>query len=177
MKFNSFKLQLDFEFGEVNGDRFKLQVDDGKTITDITHDSPEYLADLELPTSIKILTSGKIHRLHTLLEDDEIVQDMYVKLNGIKLDGFKINENFLYKKINLVAVDGSTHNTNYFGFNGVCTLDFLEDNLFKQYLRMQTDLAYQQEQKEEMNKNKEKSTWKQWEMQDMLTDNWSDMGQ
>ena len=42
---------------------------------------------------------------------------------------------------------------------------------------MQTDLAYLQEQKEEMNKNKEKSTWKQWEMQDMLTDNWSDMGQ
>ena len=177
MKFNTCKLELEFEFGDCRGDYFRVQIDNGNSIKDVDYFNPYYSTMIELPATLKIITSGKNHKIHTIVKDAEIIEDMYVKVNKLKLDGLAIGNTFYHKKLNLITIDNDKHTTNYFGFNGTCTIDLQHSNMFTQFLNLNTDSQYLQSQRKRVDANAEVEgddrTWRGQDPQDP----WNDLAQ
>ena len=138
MHFNSCKIEIDFEFGSCHGDLMTVEIINGNHVETIDPNNPTYKSEIYLPTRLEIRTSGKRMDYHTRLENGEIVEDMYVKIQNVRLDGLPLNQNFLNKKITLVDENKQSHTTNYFGFNGSVNLNFDEDNVFIQYVLLNT---------------------------------------
>ena len=147
MKFNTCKLELEFEVGDCQGDYFRVQINNGDSVKDVDYFNPFYSTMIELPATLKITTSGKNHKIHTIVKDGEIVEDMYVKVNKLKLDGLAIGNTFYHKKLTLTTIDNQEHTTNYFGFNGTCTIDFVHSNVFTQFLSLNTDTDFLEKQR------------------------------
>jgi len=178
MKFNSCRLEIEFKFGSCRNDYFKLQIDNGKTVKDIDYLNPYYSSLIELPTKIKIITSGKNHRIHTIVKDGDIIEDMYVQVTKIKFDGLEVNNTFYHKKLKIITIDNDEHITNYFGFNGTCTIDLNHDNMFTQFLSLNTDQEYLELERKRVHNNQESDggmgTNLKWEKNE---DPWLDMAQ
>jgi len=138
--FNKCEIEIEFEFGSVNGEYMNVEIVNGNNTTVVIPENRRYRAAITLPTRLSITTSGKNPRYHTVLRNGEIVEDMFVKITKFTIDKQPLNEIFLHKKITLSALDGSKHTTNYFGFNGTADIDFLEDNVFIQYVMLNTDV-------------------------------------
>jgi hypothetical protein len=131
----------------LNRARFKVslefgQLPSGKVMTaTMFHDGcecPGYAVDIELPTKIKLVISGKDMTTDTILDDKgNIVQDLYVKITGISIDGVGLNSIFLHQGITLITDHGNTI-TSYFGHNG--HVDFILDqpNVFQQIMSWQS---------------------------------------
>jgi len=134
MSFNSCEIEIDFEFGSCHGDFMTVEIINGNHVETVHPDNPHYKSEINLPCNLVIRTSGKKMGYHTKLEDGEIVEDMYAKIVDVKFDGMLLNETFKSRKVALVDENNQTHTTSYFGFNGNVRLDFPEDNVFIQYL-------------------------------------------
>lgn len=160
MKFSTCKLELEFEFGSCRDDYFRLQIDNGSSVKDVDYFNPYYSSMIELPTTVKIITSGKNHRLHTIVKDGEITEDMYVKINKLKLDGIAVSDTFVYKKLKLITTDNNEYITNYFGFNGICTINLNHNNMFTQFLSLNTDKEYLESQRMHIHDNAETGGWR-----------------
>ena len=52
MKFNTCKLEIEFEFGSCRNDYFRLQIDNGNTVKDVDYYNPYYSTIIELPTTL-----------------------------------------------------------------------------------------------------------------------------
>lgn len=137
--FNQCKLKIKFCFGRCNNKLFQVKVDDNHDVVEVlpyTIDNEIigiYEKQIYLPTKIIIHAQGKDNNVDTILDENfNIVEDLYVQISAISLDGFDLNENFLFKKINLITVDNKKILTNYIGFNGFVELNFKEDNIFFQ---------------------------------------------
>lgn len=179
MKFNTCKLELEFEFGDCRGDYFRVQINNGDSVKDVDYFNPFYSTMIELPATLKITTSGKNHKIHTIVKDGEIVEDMYVKVNKLKLDGLAIGNTFYHKKLTLTTIDNQEHTTNYFGFNGTCTIDFVHSNVFTQFLSLNTDTDFLEKQRAAALENSEVgdgSVFHSREEQDHR-DPWNDLAQ
>lgn len=88
---------------------------------------------IKLPTILTFVTSGK-GPLDTIVDEQgNIIQDCYARITEAYLDGFRLNDHFLYKKITLLAENGQIVTSNYFGFNGQAVLDLPKDSVFSQY--------------------------------------------
>jgi len=160
MKFSTCKLELEFEFGSCRDDYFRLQIDNGSSVKDVDYFNPYYSSMIELPKKSKIITSGKNNRLHTIVKDGEIIEDMYVKINKLKLDGIAVGNAFYYKKVKLVTIENKEHITNYFGFNGICTIDLNHNNVFTQFLSLNTDEEYLESQRMHIHAKAETGGWR-----------------
>jgi len=132
--FNQCKLEIEFEFGSCNDKNFTVVVDDNKSIKTITPTDNFYCTDIELPAQVKLMFSGKADGDTLMDEDNNIVEDMYVKLAAIWLDKFPLHEKYLHQQIQIETTSGEKHTTSYVGFNGTIMLDYLEDNGFLQVL-------------------------------------------
>ena len=137
--FNKGKIKINFEFGEIDGRFMNIHVINNNNEEFITPESPVYESQVILPTKIIIKTSGKNMKYDTKIVNNEIVADMYAKITDVTLDSHPLNHNFHHKKINLKAEDGRVHTTNYFGFNGTVEITLQEDNIFSQYLILNSD--------------------------------------
>ena len=116
--FSQCNIALEFEFGETNGKYMNLAVND----VAVTPDCPHVDLTITLPNTIQLTLSNKGDN-DTIVDDSgNIVQDCYVKLTAIAIDGFKINEKFLHQKVIINTQDGQSITTNYFGFNGTVFL-------------------------------------------------------
>jgi len=80
--------------------------------------------------------SGKIKQDTIIGKDNEIIEDMYVKILAIRLDKIDLNEKFIHQNIQIVTDSKDTHTTSYIGFNGTITLDLAESNVFSQVLTL-----------------------------------------
>jgi hypothetical protein len=122
------RFKIELEFGRLSGKSMKaVMIHDGK-------ECPGFSVDLELPTKITLVVSGKNMSSDTKIDEDgKILEDLYIKIIGVSLDGFDIGVNFLYQKIKLVTEDGVL-TTPYLGFNG--HVDFIMDHstVFQQVL-------------------------------------------
>ena len=135
-KFSTCKLEIDFEFGGCRDRYFSLQVDDGYWQTMVSKDDSSYSTDIHLPAIVKLHFSGKTKHDTIIGKDNEIIEDMYVKILAIRLDKIDLNEKFIHQNIQIVTDSKDTHNTSYIGFNGTITLDLAESNVFSQVLTL-----------------------------------------
>jgi hypothetical protein len=128
---------------DFNQARFKLllkfgQLSSGKCIqADMFHQGrlcTDYTADVILPTRITLVVHGKDMANDTTVDvNGKILEDLYVKITGVYLDGFDLGQEFLYKKINFITKDG-TLNTPYLGFNGRVEFDLDQITVFDQVM-------------------------------------------
>ena len=128
---------------DLNQGRFELrlkfgQLSSGKLIgATMYHEDrlcTEYSVDVTLPTKITLVVHGKDMNNDTRLDDKgNIIQDLYVRIMGVYLDGFNLGEEFLYKKIKFITEDGVL-TTPYLGFNGRVEFDLDQTTVFDQVM-------------------------------------------
>ena len=93
------RFELELKFGQLSS---------GKLIkADMLHDHrlcTGYAVDMTLPTKITLMVHGKDMNKDTKLDDQgNIIEDLYVRITGVYLDGFNLGEDFLYKKIKFIT--------------------------------------------------------------------------
>jgi hypothetical protein len=134
-------LEIGFEFGSCNGKFINVTVEtehNKQSLIPIANKSV-FQSVISLPAKINIVVDGKNNNEDTKVDElGNIVEDMYVQIKRISLDGFDLNDIYLYQKILLLTENGDTVTTNYFGFNGTATINFNEDNVFHQVLLCNT---------------------------------------
>jgi len=80
--------------------------------------------NVELPTTINIITDGKDNNIDTLLDDKgNVLNDKFLKIEQMFLDHKPIDPNALYKIIKIHTVDNQLIYSNYIGFNGVTSIN------------------------------------------------------
>ncbi len=82
------------------------------------------LIDVELPTTINIITDGKDNNNDTLLDDKgNVIKDKFLRIDEIFIDKKPIDTNALYKIIKIHTVEKQLIYSNYVGFNGVSSIN------------------------------------------------------
>lgn len=115
------RFKIDLKFGLLSSGKSMnaVMIHDGK-------ECPGFSVDLTLPTKLTLVVSGKNMKLDTKIDKDgKILEDLYIKIIGVTLDGFDPGVNFLHQKIKLVTQDGKVLTNPYLGFNG--HVDFIMD--------------------------------------------------
>ena len=80
--------------------------------------------DVELPTTINIITDGKDNNNDTLLDDKgNVIKDKFLRIDEISIDKKPIDTNALYKIIKINTVEKQLIYSNYVGFNGVTSIN------------------------------------------------------
>lgn len=91
--------------------------------------------EAKLPLQIDISVTGKNQGQDTLLDDqNNIVDDLFVKLNNISLDSVPVPSHVLQKIITFRTESGKILKANYWGFNGIATLTLDQNNVFDQIM-------------------------------------------
>jgi hypothetical protein len=90
----------------------------------------QYETAITFPEQLTMLLSGKGPNDTVVDDQGNILADKYVKLTGLQVDGLDCPQEYLEMFIVLDTDDGQKVASNYFGFNGLVTLDFLEENSF-----------------------------------------------
>jgi hypothetical protein len=141
--FNKCTVEFSFEFGTIGNKTMSVEIQTpNKQISVVPHQLDSKLINIttievDLPTQIMLKFTGKDYNTDTVIDENgKIVQDIYVKILSVSMDGFKLNEKFLHQKIKIFTDQEQEYTTAYIGFNGVVTLDLVEDTVFSQYLTL-----------------------------------------
>lgn len=127
------RLEIEFEFGSIDGRYMTVMVDGHK----IDPEAPKIDIDVELPTTIRIDYSGKNSQTDTKLDQSgSIVADLYAKITTMRLDGFPMSQQYLYKKLTMNTESGDRFTTCYAGFNGYMEVVLDQPTVFAQYILM-----------------------------------------
>jgi len=142
-KFNEGVLTVKFEWGvpESTGNIFQITA----YIGDDRFKPTTYLEDdvlkgvlsqtVALPVNVRLFFYGKTEADTKVNESGEIVEDMFVKITSVNLDGFEFNDSFLHKNLTLVTIpDQRSITTSFVGFNGYVDIDLNQDNVFQAYM-------------------------------------------
>ena len=97
---------------------------------DLEHGLFEYETSLTFPDQILITLDGKGPNDTVVDDKGNIVEDKFIQLLDINVDGLSCNPHFLHHRIFLTTNSGQTVQSNYWGFNGTVLLDFLQPNSF-----------------------------------------------
>lgn len=132
------RLDFNFEFGQLdNGKIMNLEICyDSKKITVVpTNLKADVKLLVDLPCKVILKFSGKNMNTDTILdENNNIKQDLYVKIKKISLDGFNMGHKHLHQNLCLTAENGQEFCTNYIGFNGAMELTLSYNNVFRQIM-------------------------------------------
>jgi hypothetical protein len=138
---NIIDITIDFEFGHI--DNRTMIVDiliNNKLTLENSSDAKIILKQVSIPNEIKIKFSGKTPGKDTKVDNlGNIIQDMYVKIVGIKIDNLKIPNWVIEKKLSYTTDQGKELQTAYIGFNGTMTIPIPENNVFAFYRRLNYD--------------------------------------
>jgi hypothetical protein len=105
------------------------------TINGQSIDSKIVELKVTLPTTVTISLSGKNYQLDTKLDSSGlIIADKYVKLKRLCIGRVPIEEQNLFKICSYQTDQGNIIQSNYWGFNGVVTLNFEHENFIKYLL-------------------------------------------
>jgi hypothetical protein len=136
----TFQLAMQLEFGKCNNRMMEMRLLVNNTEISVQSDATGMAnvdIGVDLPSQVVLQFTGKDPVTGTVTDDNgNIIEDMFVKILSIALDGFKLNEKFIHQKIKLVTDNNQEIITSYIGFNGTVTLDLAEFNVFSQYLSM-----------------------------------------
>lgn len=135
------KFTLDFEFGELsNGKVMTVEIgqnDHWQPISRDKNNRATVSVDVDLPSKVSLRFLGKNMNTDTKVdENNNIVEDLYVRINRVSVDGFDMDRAFMHQQIKLVREDGSIVPTCYVGFNGCIDFNFEHDTVFKQVMGM-----------------------------------------
>jgi hypothetical protein len=82
-----------------------------------------YETEIDFPCTFVIKTSGK-QSLDTVVDaDGNIIDDLFIRLDDINIDGLSCHSTYLHEKIFLHTDSGESIQANYWGFNGQVKLD------------------------------------------------------
>lgn len=139
-KINHCYVEFDLEFGTVNDKFLSLSISAGDHSIDVYPElvDGKFLARprlyIDLPTVVKLNFSGKDPTVDVVMDlSGKIVQDLYVKILKVNIDGFELNEKFIHQGLTINTVDGESWTTSYIGFNGEIKIDLAQPNVFLQY--------------------------------------------
>jgi hypothetical protein len=131
------KVSFDFEFGHCNG-AMNVDICQGNnTLLSLhnvleTHRTEHILVNW--PSTIIIKLSGKNMETDTIVDNNSIVADKYVKLNSLTVNGFALIPQAMY------AVCGEVH----WGYPGDIVIAFTEDNPMRWNLRLNNVLFFRE---------------------------------
>lgn len=91
--------------------------------------------NVALPGTVKFVFSGKDNNHDTIVDKDgRVIEDMFVKVQRIALDGFETDTIFLNQRLNLETESNGTITTSYIGFNGVMEICMTKPTIFGQVM-------------------------------------------
>ena len=127
------ELQMTLQFGLYNGAmNVDVYVDDNK-IAECYNSSEEIFkinSAITLPGKLKFVLSGK-NENDTLVKNEKIIADKYVKLNSLYLGRIPINPVVLFK---ICCLENGSKDT-YWGSNGTVEINFNEDDFIVWHLK------------------------------------------
>jgi len=128
--FNNSELEIVFKFGKCENRHMSVEVkyDSDTVAIKPTNGYASYNKTIQLPTSIKIRTFGKGIDDTKLDENGNIFEDMFVQIESISLDSFKLSDIYLHQKVSSITESGQEVISSYLGFNGETTINFFEEN-------------------------------------------------
>lgn len=138
---NILDITFDFEFGLLNNRAMKVIALYENNKFEATPTNPSIkINQIKIPNKVEIEFSGKTNRDTIVDANGNILQDMYVKIIGIKLDLLKVPTWVIEKKLSYVTSKDQTLTTSFIGFNGIMTFDMPETNIFSLYRRLNKDV-------------------------------------
>ena len=88
-------------------------------------DQGQNTIDLQLtfPCVCKFETYGKDPSDTVIDACNKIVEDKYIILDDIQIDGYSVDKNFLLQHLTFYTEDNQKLDTNFWAFNGICLID------------------------------------------------------
>jgi len=128
--FNNSELEIVFKFGKCEDRHMSVEIEYENDAIAVrpTDGYASYKKSIQLPTSIKIRTFGKGIDDTKLDENGNIFEDMFVQIESISLDSFKLSDIYLHQKVSSITESGQEVISSYLGFNGETTINFFEEN-------------------------------------------------
>ena len=132
--------EFEFEFSEVNDKLMQVVIEESGVRYPVAASlvNNKWLATIkvnfDLPTVVSLIFDGKIPGTDTKVDHKgRIVQDLCVKINTVKIDGFPLPEKFFWSGLVLETAQGEQIKGSYVGFNGKITLNFSKSTAFSQF--------------------------------------------
>lgn len=128
------KVVLIFEVGTIDGRSMAMDLHyqgNVQRLADLPQGVLHHTMDVEFPSSMRIEISGKGVNDTKVDSQGRIIEDKYILLKNILVDGHPIDQNWCCRFVVLRSDDHGPIVSNYWGFNGVVDLDFDSDNSFK----------------------------------------------
>lgn len=80
--------------------------------------------DIKFPSVCKFETYGKNEQDTIVDKDGKIIQDKYIILKDIQIDGFSVDPFYLTRFLDFHTEKNGTIKTNFWSFNGICLINF-----------------------------------------------------
>ena len=127
------EIELLLKFNEYNG-FMKLEIKYNDTVMLIEPETERrVIIQVELPIVINFIVSDKDMDIDTAIDSNgNIICDKHIHLTEIVIDHYKVPSRILDEIVLLGTHNKSTGS--YFGINGIATINFTENNAFKQYI-------------------------------------------
>jgi hypothetical protein len=122
------ELKFTLEYGECNGHMtVQCYANDVLIAEPLIKDTDNHVtitAQVDLPVDLVIKVSGKNLNTDTLVENEKIVKDKYVKLKQIFLSRYPVNEVVLHNLCQFIPEHKSVEYGNFFYCNGTAVVPF-----------------------------------------------------
>lgn len=93
-----------------------------------TYEKLDKINDIEIkikfPSICKFETFGKDPNDTVLDNDGKIIQDKFIILKDIQVDGFSVDKNYLTRFLDFYTPNHGMIKTNFWSFNGICLINF-----------------------------------------------------
>jgi len=129
---NLSELILEFHVSQLNQKSMSITFINNDLTDTIKHlDEGEYTykTKIEFPTKFMIKVAGKGPTDTQIDDQGNIINDMFIKLTNVTVDGLSCNTEYVYRT-NLHTDSGQVVQSNYWGFNGYVELNFDYANSF-----------------------------------------------
>ena len=89
--------------------------------------------EIQLPARVVLQVWDKDMNQDTKVDHrGNIVEDLFVRIKSVCLDGFKMDPNYLVQQLVFQTEKGDQIKTNYLGFNGFVEFDLVQPRVFLQ---------------------------------------------
>lgn len=118
----NYLLELDFEAGLIDDSSMSVEIStylQKVFLTQLKADINTVKIECTFPDVLSIIINGK-GEFDTQVDDQgNITADKYIKLADMRLNGLRVDENYLPRFITLKPFDKEPVLSNYWGFNGI----------------------------------------------------------
>ena len=130
---NRIKVTIDLKFKGINGKHMNLVVN-GKSVAPDDEARSEILCDL--PSEYVLEFSGKVPNDTKVDADGNIIDDIFIQIKSIKIDGIRLPDTYVHQKIKIKTDSGEEIQTAHIGYNGRIVIPLTESTPFTQYQSM-----------------------------------------